>query len=31
MEDGIQAVLMGAALVESIKKGGNVIKVQEMI
>lgn len=31
MEDGIQAVLMGAALVESIQKGGNVIKVQEMI
>jgi predicted dehydrogenase len=31
LEDGIQAVLIGAALVESIKQGGNVVKVQEMI
>ena len=28
---GFKAVLMGAGLVESIKKGGNVVKVQEMI
>ena len=31
LEDGIQAVLIGAALVESIQKGGGVVKVQEMI
>ena len=31
LEDGIQAVLIGAALVESIQKGGGVVKIQEMI
>ena len=31
LEDGIQAVLTGAALVESIKNGSSLIKVQEII